>query len=236
MSTPEKGSTYEYLQRAPLNNINLFNSSYFLSFSELSQTFNIVDQSSHTFISYGQNDNKYYTSKSYIGASEIFENPYLDFTKHGVLISQSLKLDDYDLTWVASIGQPKISIEEVFHDRSMNTQLSMTLSGSFIPSIQIGWLNEKDSVVGLGSSGAFNFSKNTFKNGKIDRFLSKIPLEKIILETDAPYLSPVPYRGKRNESAYLPLVAQKVCELYGVSTDRLATQTTTNAQKLFRIT
>ena len=75
----------------------------------------------------------------------------------------------------------------------------------------------------------------TFKNGKIDQFLSKIPLEKIILETDAPYLSPVPFRGKRNESAYLPLVAQKVCELYGVSMDRLATQTTTNAQNLFRL-
>ncbi len=157
----EKGSTYEYIQRAPLNDNNIFDSSYFLSFSELSQTFNIVDQSSKSFISYGQNDNKYYTSKSYSEANEIFENPYLDFTKYGVLISQSLGLKNYDLTWVASIGQPKISIEEVFHDRSMNTQLSMTLSGSFIPNIQIGWLNEKDSIVGLGSSGAFNFSKNT---------------------------------------------------------------------------
>ena len=157
----EKGSTYEYIQKAPLSDINLLDSSYFSSFSELNQTINIIDQSSQSFVSFGQNDNKYYTSKSYLEANEIFENPYLDFTKHGVLISQGLKLSNFDLTWVASIGQPKISIEEVFHDRSMNTQLSMTLSGSFVPNIQIGWLNEKDSVVGLGSSGAFNFSKNT---------------------------------------------------------------------------
>ena len=74
----------------------------------------------------------------------------------------------------------------------------------------------------------------TFKNGKIDQYLSDIPLEKILLETDAPYLAPVPYRGKRNESAYLPLIAQKVADLYGVSLEAIAAQTTANARKLFQ--
>lgn len=74
----------------------------------------------------------------------------------------------------------------------------------------------------------------TFKNGKIDQYLSNIPLEKIVLETDAPYLAPVPYRGKRNESAYLPLIAQKVADLYGVSLEAIAAQTTANARKLFQ--
>ena len=74
----------------------------------------------------------------------------------------------------------------------------------------------------------------TFKNGKIDQYLSDIPLEKIVLETDAPYLAPVPYRGKRNESAYLPLIAQKVADLYGVSLEAIAAQTTANARKLFQ--
>lgn len=74
----------------------------------------------------------------------------------------------------------------------------------------------------------------TFKNGKIDQFLSNIPLEKIVLETDAPYLAPVPHRGKRNESAYLPLIAQRVADLYGVSLESVAAQTTANAHHLFR--
>ena len=74
----------------------------------------------------------------------------------------------------------------------------------------------------------------TFKNGKIDQYLSNIALEKIVLETDAPYLAPVPYRGKRNESAYLPLIAQKVADLYGVSLEAIAAQTTANARKLFQ--
>lgn len=75
----------------------------------------------------------------------------------------------------------------------------------------------------------------TFKNGKIDQFLSNIPMENIVLETDAPYLAPVPYRGKRNESAYLPLIAQKAADLYGVSVEFLAAQTTANARKLFEL-
>ena len=52
----------------------------------------------------------------------------------------------------------------------------------------------------------------TFKNGKIDQFLHEIPLSEIVLETDAPYLAPVPYRGKRNQSDYLTLIARKVSE------------------------
>jgi TatD DNase family protein len=54
----------------------------------------------------------------------------------------------------------------------------------------------------------------TFKNGKIDQFLNEIPLDKIVLETDSPYLAPVPFRGKRNESAYVELVAGKLVDIY----------------------
>ena len=57
----------------------------------------------------------------------------------------------------------------------------------------------------------------TFKNGKIDQFLSDFPIEKILLETDSPYLAPTPYRGKRNESAYLPIVADKMAKLFEIS-------------------
>ncbi len=75
----------------------------------------------------------------------------------------------------------------------------------------------------------------TFKNGKIDQFLKEIPLKNIVLETDAPYLAPVPFRGKRNESRYIPLVAQKLAEIYGVSVEEIASITTANARQVFGI-
>ena len=75
----------------------------------------------------------------------------------------------------------------------------------------------------------------TFKNGKIDQFLSQIPLESIVLETDAPYLSPAPYRGKRNESGYITHVLKKVAELYNKTELEIANITTNNATQLFNI-
>ncbi len=75
----------------------------------------------------------------------------------------------------------------------------------------------------------------TFKNGKIDQFLNEIDLSDIVLETDSPYLSPVPYRGKRNESGYLSLVCKKVAEVYGISENEVARITTENSKQVFGI-
>jgi len=75
----------------------------------------------------------------------------------------------------------------------------------------------------------------TFKNGKIDQFLDKIELSHIVLETDAPYLAPAPHRGKRNESAYLPLIAQKVASIYGLSVEEVAKVTTLNSREVFGV-
>ncbi|GET47065.1 TatD family hydrolase [Capnocytophaga felis] len=73
----------------------------------------------------------------------------------------------------------------------------------------------------------------TFKNGKIDTFLKKIDLEHIVLETDSPYLAPVPYRGKRNESAYIIEVLKKVASLYQLPLEEVAHITTENSKKIF---
>lgn len=75
----------------------------------------------------------------------------------------------------------------------------------------------------------------TFKNGRIDQFLDKISMEHIVLETDSPYLAPVPYRGKRNESAYIVQVAEKVADIYNVSIEEVAKTTTANSQAVFGI-
>ena len=75
----------------------------------------------------------------------------------------------------------------------------------------------------------------TFKNGKIDTFLNKFDLKHVVLETDSPYLSPVPYRGKRNESSYLTLICKKVAEIYNITEDEVAKITTQNSEDVFGI-
>jgi TatD DNase family protein len=76
---------------------------------------------------------------------------------------------------------------------------------------------------------------STFKNGKIDQFLNEIDLKHIVLETDSPYLAPKPYRGKRNESAYVLKVAEKLAELYNLSLGDIVLQTTKNSKEVFGI-
>lgn len=75
----------------------------------------------------------------------------------------------------------------------------------------------------------------TFKNGKIDTFLNQIDLQHIVLETDAPYLAPVPYRGKRNESSYLVNVLDKLSLIYGIPKEQVARTTTENSKQVFGI-
>lgn len=75
----------------------------------------------------------------------------------------------------------------------------------------------------------------TFKNGKIDKFLHEIDLEHIVLETDAPYLAPTPFRGKRNESAYIRHIAEKVAEIYNLPLEKIAEITTQNCKEIFAI-
>ena len=75
----------------------------------------------------------------------------------------------------------------------------------------------------------------TFKNATLAEVVKAVPLSSLLLETDAPYLSPVPHRGQRNEPSYIPLIAQRIADLRGISLDEVADVTTTNARSLFRL-
>ncbi|WP_026775891.1 TatD family hydrolase [Polaribacter sp. Hel_I_88] len=75
----------------------------------------------------------------------------------------------------------------------------------------------------------------TFKNGKIDQFLNEIDIKNIVLETDAPYLAPTPFRGKRNESSYITKVIDKLVDIYELSFDEIADITTQNSKDVFNI-
>ncbi|MFM1857821.1 MAG: hypothetical protein RLZ05_881 [Bacteroidota bacterium] len=73
----------------------------------------------------------------------------------------------------------------------------------------------------------------TYKNAGLGSVMKNIDLAHLVLETDAPYLTPVPYRGKRNESSYIPLIAEKIAEVKGVKVEEVAQITTQNAENLF---
>jgi len=81
----------------------------------------------------------------------------------------------------------------------------------------------------LGFNGLITFARD------YDKVIKQMPLERLVLETDCPYLTPAPFRGKRNEPAYVKYVAEKVAELRGISLEEVAETTTANAKKLFEI-
>ncbi len=75
----------------------------------------------------------------------------------------------------------------------------------------------------------------TYKNSGLAEIIKDIDLDYIVLETDAPYLTPVPFRGKRNESSYLKYIAQKIADIKNISIEEVAERTTKNAEKIFGI-
>jgi len=106
-------------------------------------------------------------------------------------------------------------LKGVFHCFSGNTEQAKQIT-------DVGFL--------LGIGGVV-----TFKNSGLDKVLADVDLKHIVLETDAPYLAPVPFRGKRNECSYLKYVVEKLSEIKNISKKEIAAITTKNAKELFRI-
>ncbi|HEA47150.1 MAG TPA: YchF/TatD family DNA exonuclease [bacterium] len=98
-----------------------------------------------------------------------------------------------------------------------------------------GSLEEAEEVISLGFYVSIA-GPVTFKNAKrLQELVKELPLDKLLIETDGPYLSPHPFRGKRNESAYLKYIAEKIAELRNLTLEEIAQKTTENAKKLFRL-
>lgn len=104
----------------------------------------------------------------------------------------------------------------VFHCFSGSAEMAQEL-------VRLGWYLSFTGVV-------------TFKNARRAlEAIAAVPMERIMIETDCPYLAPVPYRGKRNHSGYVPKVAEKIAEIKGLSTEEVAAITTENGRRFFRI-
>lgn len=97
-----------------------------------------------------------------------------------------------------------------------------------------GTLEESEKIVELGFSMGIG-GIVTFKNAGLAEVVTDIPLENLILETDSPFLTPTPHRGKRNESSYIPLIAKKLAEVKNISIEQVAEITTNNAKQLFKL-
>ncbi len=96
-----------------------------------------------------------------------------------------------------------------------------------------GSLEEAQEIIKLGFYLGIG-GVITYKNAGLGAVIEKIDLTHLVLETDAPYLTPVPHRGKRNESSFIPLIAEKIGEVKGVKLEEVAQITTQNAENLFR--
>lgn len=98
-----------------------------------------------------------------------------------------------------------------------------------------GSVTQAEKIVQLGFSVGIG-GVATFKKAGMEAVLPHVPLGKIVLETDSPYLAPVPHRGKRNEPSYIPLIGQKVADIKGIPVEDVQRQTTKNADDIFNIT
>ena len=134
---------------------------------------------------------------------------------------------EYDLPIVIHCRD---AFDEVFE--VLETEKDEKLKGVFhcFPGTMDNAQKAVDHNLKLGIGGVV-----TFKNGKIDKFLHEIDLAHIVLETDAPYLAPAPFRGKRNESAYIAIIAQKIADIYKVPLEEVMKKTTNNCKEVFAL-
>lgn len=143
---------------------------------------------------------------------------------------------EQQISWAKNVGLPIVihardSFNEIFEvvDHYNDEQLT----GVF--HCFTGDLTQAQKIIDYGGFKLGIGGVASFKNGGLDKVLPHIDLKHLILETDSPYLAPVPYRGKRNESSYIPLIAERLSEFYDVPLYTIANVTTASAQELFKL-
>ncbi|MDR3118894.1 MAG: TatD family hydrolase [Mediterranea sp.] len=172
------------------------------------------------------------TSNLYIAIGEVGLDLYWD----KIYLKEQIIVFDTQIQWALKYDLPLIihsrdAFEQIYEVMKPYKDLSLKgIFHSFTGSVEdANRLLEFDGFM-LGINGVV-----TFKNSPLPEAVKHIPIERVVLETDAPYLTPVPYRGKRNESAHLKYTLMKLSEIYGVLPELIAKQSTLNALKVFGI-
>ena len=170
--------------------------------------------------------------RSFIAVGEIGIDLYWDKT----FLSEQTKAFQQQLDWALEYKLPVIIHVRDSFSETMNALApykNKGLTGVFHSFT--GTIEEAQEIIAFGG---FKLGINgivTFKNSGLAAVVEQIALKHILLETDSPYLTPAPHRGKRNESAYVSLVCKKLAEVYNCSVEQIDTQTTQNALALFGI-
>ena len=158
----------------------------------------------------------------------------LDFYWDDTFKKEQLEVLSEQLHWAKELGLPvSIHTRNAFHDmfKVLDHEQDGRLAG--VMHCFNGTYDEAKTALSygfhLGLGGVI-----TYKNCGVKEFLAEIPMDRIVLETDDPYLPPVPYRGQRNEPTFIVKTAEKVAEIYGMTTEEICKITTENAIKLFK--
>jgi TatD DNase family protein len=157
----------------------------------------------------------------------------LDFYWDTRFVKEQVRAFEHQISWALSAELPIVvhTRNSIAEGIEVVTRMQQgSLSGVF--HCFSGNLEEAKKIIDLGFSLGIG-GVATFKKSGLDILLQEIDLKHIVLETDAPYLAPVPFRGKRNESAYIPLIAQKIADIKSISLETVAAITTGNARALF---
>jgi len=174
---------------------------------------------------------KYLSQNTFYGIGEIGIDLYWDKT----FKNQQVDVFTTQVKWAKELNLPIVihtrdSFDEVY--KALYPLVTDNLKGIFHcfggTAEQAKLITDMGFMVGIG--GVI-----TFKNTNLRDIIKFIDINHIVLETDSPYLAPVPYRGKRNESSYINIIAEKVAEVYGYSINKVAEITTANALKIFNI-
>ena len=170
-------------------------------------------------------------SRAYIAVGEIGIDLYWDKS----FFDQQKEAFELQVKWAAAHQKPI-----VIHSRESLTHILEILESLAIPNLKgvfhcfTGTLDQAQRIMDLGFYMGIG-GVLTFKNAHLAPVLAQIPLSHLLLETDAPYLAPHPFRGKRNESAYLIHIAKKIAEVHQTSIHEVGQVTTENAKNLFHL-
>lgn len=153
---------FEYKEDMPISNFHEINDSFTEVFSDLNKSFSLINPFTNFVLVLGKNDPEKFMASQFSHHSSAFENPFLEFTTHGILLSMQKNYKKFNLIGSFSHGNPHKELSSVFYDYKFNTSGFLTINiPKTLSNVQIGFLSEKDSLLGLNPSGALNFSKNS---------------------------------------------------------------------------
>jgi TatD DNase family protein len=172
---------------------------------------------------------KYLQTKKYTAVGEIGIDLYWDKTFY----KEQVEAFEQQINWALEFNLPIVihcrnSFDEIYEVLCSFKKLPKGIFHCFS-----GNAEQAQKIIDKTSFKLSIGGVITFKNSGLDKAIENIDLKHLVLETDSPYLAPVPYRGKRNESAYIPLIAAKIAEVKKCSLLEVATATTANAKEIF---